>query len=63
MAIQVGFSTTFKATCQATCTTGTYQLCRSNTECGAGKACIPQTCPLTGTSTEACSTVTGCTAK
>jgi len=56
------FSTTVKATCQSACATGSFQLCRSDTECGAGK-CIPQTCPLTGTDTEACSTVTGCNAK
>lgn len=64
MTITTSFiGTTVKAICQTTCATGSYQLCRSNTECGTGKPCIAQTCPLTGTDIEACSTVAGCTAK
>jgi hypothetical protein len=62
MSIAVSFVTTVKSTCQATCATGTYQLCRSSTECGTGQSCIPQTC-LAGSDTEACTTVPGCTAK
>jgi hypothetical protein len=62
LAIAVSFATSVKATCHATCPTGTYRLCRSNTECGAGQSCIPQTC-LGGGSTEACTTVPGCTPK
>lgn len=62
MSITISFATTVKSTCQATCPTGSYQLCRSNTECGAGKACVVQTC-ISGNDTEACSTVPGCTPK
>jgi len=62
MAIAVSFATSVKATCETRCATGTYQLCRSNTECGAGHSCVVQTC-LVGSTTEACTTVAGCTPK
>jgi hypothetical protein len=53
---------TVTATCQATCPSGTFQLCRSNRECLSGQPCIAQTC-LGGSDEEACSIVTGCSAK
>jgi hypothetical protein len=48
--------------CRMACSYGTYQLCHTNSECGAGKTCIPQNCPVGLKSTEACSLMPGCTA-
>jgi hypothetical protein len=62
MAISVGLlGTTVTATCKPSCSNGEFELCRSNTECPSGK-CTPQSC-ISGGNTEACTTVTGCTAK
>jgi hypothetical protein len=47
--------------CATTCSGGLFniQICRTNSECGAGKSCILQSCG--GTPIQACGKITGCT--
>jgi hypothetical protein len=50
------------ATCQTSCAVGSYQICRSTTECTTGQ-CTPQSCGIGATyDIEACGLQTGCTA-
>jgi hypothetical protein len=47
--------------CASSCASGSYQLCRSNTECGSAK-CTPQSCGIPSYNVEACGMQSGCTA-
>jgi hypothetical protein len=54
-------SNNLTATCQTSCL-GSYQICRSTTECTTGQ-CTPQSCGIGATyDIEACGLQTGCTA-